>query len=277
MSNQDNRNAHTMTRRLLALFAFLLPLKALAITLVVGLEQANNSPFEYINEGAQLTGFHVELVQAVTARLGWQVEFRRHPWKRVMRGLEDGELNAATFVARSSNRDGFALFLPDNLLHVSRTTLYIRQDRADEIHYSPPLEQWLQQWRTGIPNGYYMNDEVAYLIERGVPISQPTVTQSQLFIMLMSNRFDAIFGSTSALARGQTEIANLADKVQPLDGARFTGTKMYIAFSREAPPEWAMAFAEAYRQFRDEPGYQALVQKFGIDELDLQPSVFDFQ
>lgn len=266
-----------MTRITLLAFLLCLPLQALATTLVVGMEEANNAPFEYVDEEVRLTGFHVELVRAVAARLGWQVEFKRHPWKRVMLDLENGHLDAVTFVARSAEREQFAMFLPDNLLHVSHTTLYIQRSRANEIHYAPPLEQWLQQWRTGIPSGYYMNDEIIDMMERGVPISQPTVTQSQLFIMLLSDRFDAIFGSTSALSKAKADIVDLDDKVQSLEGARFPGKKMYIAFSRKASPELAHAFAEAYHQFRLEPEYQALVTQFRIDEMDLQPSVYDFQ
>ena len=181
-----------------------------ATVLKVGIEEANNYPFEFIDEQAQLTGFHIEVVRAVCERLGWQLEFRRTPWKRTMRALESGEVQAATFVARSAEREGFARFLPDNLLHISGTTLYIKRDRADQIHYQAPLEQMVARWRTGMPNGYYMSDEVLALIKDGAPIEQPTVTQGQLFIMLISDRFDAVFGSNSSLVRANSEIAGLS-------------------------------------------------------------------
>lgn len=245
-----------------------------ATTLVVGVEEANNAPFEYIDENAQLTGFHVELMRTLCDRLGWRLEFKRTPWKRTMRALESGEIDAATFVAKSPEREKFALFLADNLLHVSRTTLYIKRERAGEIRYQPPLEQMVWRWRTALPNGYHMNDEVLAMIERGVPIEQPTVTQSQLFIMLISGRYDAIFGATSALTRANGEIANLEQQVQRLDGALFAGKSMYAAFSRAAPAQLAEQFAEAYRLFRLEPAYQQLAQRFAVTELLPQPGEF---
>lgn len=101
-----------------------------ATTLLVGVEEANNFPFEYIDEQAQLTGFHVEVMRAVSARLDWQLEYRRRPWKRTMRALESGEVQAVSYVAKSPEREQFALFLPDNLLHVSGTTLYIKRARG---------------------------------------------------------------------------------------------------------------------------------------------------
>lgn len=258
----------------LLLLSLLLCQPISATTLVVGIEEANNIPFEYIDENAQLSGFHIELMRAVCDRLGWQLEFKRTPWKRTMRALESGEIHAASFVAKSPEREKFALFLPDNLLHVSRTTLYIKRERADEILFQPPLEQMAWRWRTALPNGYHMNDEVLSLIDRGVPIEQPTVTQSQLFIMLISGRFDLIFGSTSALLRAKAEIADLDQQVQRLDGALFAGKSMYAAFSRAAPAQLAEEFAAAYRELRKEPAYRQLAQRFGVTELLPQPGEF---
>lgn len=245
-----------------------------ATTLTVGIEEANNYPFEFIDEQAELTGFHIEVVRSVCERLGWQLEFRRTPWKRTMRALESGEVQAATFVAKSAERERFARFLPHNLLHVSGTTLYIKRNRADEIQYQPPLEQMVARWRTGLPNGYYMSDEVLSLIERGAPIEQPTVTQAQLFIMLISDRFDAVFGSNSSLVRANTEIAGLTQQVQALPGAQFSGKPMYVAFSRAAPVEIAEQFAAAYRAFREEAGYRELAQRFMVS--DLLPATDEF-
>lgn len=246
-----------------------------ATTLRVGIEEANNFPFEYIDEDAELSGFHVELMRALCARLGWGLEFKRTPWKRTMRALETGEVQAATFVAASPERERFALFLADNLLHISGTTLYIKRERADQIHYQEPLEQMARDWRIATPAGYHMSDEVLALIERGAPIEQPTVTQSQLFIMLLSDRFDAVFGSTSSLVRANTEVAGLSQKVQRLPGASLAGKKMYVAFSRAAPPGLAEQFAEAYRLFRQDPGYRQMAERFAVTEL--LPEASEFQ
>lgn len=262
-------------RLALLLICALLSPSAGATSLLVAMEDANNSPFEYIDENARLTGFHVELLRAVSERLGWTLTFKRYPWKRSMKALAAGEVQAVTFVAKTPEREQFAVFIPDNLLHVSRTTLYIKRERAAEIHYQAPLEEMIKRWRTAMPNGYYMSDKVVALIEHGAPIEQPTVTQSQLFIMLISGRFDAIFGSTSALTRANAEIANLEPQVQRLDGALFSGKPMYLAFSRRAPPHLAEEFAEAYRLFRQEPAYRALARRF--DMLELLPEPGEFQ
>jgi polar amino acid transport system substrate-binding protein len=261
-------------RLAIPLLCLLLTLPASATTLVVGMEEANNKPFEYIDENTNLTGFHVELVRAVATRLGWQLRFKRYPWKRAMKGLESGELHAVTYVAQSAEREAFSRFHPDNLLHVSRTTLYIKRERAGEIHYQPPLEQMARRWRLGMPNGYYMSDELIALLDQGLPIERPTVTQAQLFIMLLSDRYDAIFGATSALTLAQAEIPGLEQQVQRLPGALLPGKRMYIAFSRRAAETLVDDFANAYRQFRQEPEYRALAERFEIGELLPEPEEF---
>lgn len=246
-----------------------------ATTLTVGIEEANNYPFEFIDEQAQLTGFHIEVVRAVCDRLDWQLTFKRTPWKRTMRALESGEVQAATFVARSAERERFARFLPQNLLHVSGTALYIKRSRAGEIHYQEPLAEMVARWRTAVPNGYYMSDEILSLIKAGAPIEQPTVTQAQLFVMLISDRFDAVFGSNSSLVRANTEVAGLSRQVQALPDAHFSGKPMYVAFSRAAPEQLAEQFAAAYQAFRQEPGYRELAQRFAVS--DILPTAKEFE
>ena len=256
------------------LLCALLSLPARASTLLIALEEANNAPFEFVDQNGQLSGFHVELIRAVSSRLGWTLELKRYPWKRAMLALQYGEVQAVSYVAKSAEREAFAVFLPDNLLHVSRTTLFIKRSRAAEIHYLPDLEQMTRRWRAAMPSGYYMSDEVAGLTKRGVPIAQPTVTQSHLFSMLIAGRYDAIFGATDALQRARAAIPNINEEVQPLDGALISGKSMYLAFSRTAPAQQAEEFAKAYRQFRQEPAYRALAQRFEVVELLPEPGEF---
>lgn len=247
-----------------------------ATTLIVGMEDTNNRPFEYLDEEGNLTGFHVEIVRAVTASLGWTVEFQRYPWKRALQMLANGKLQALTFVAKAPEREGFALFLADNALHVSHTTLYIKRERAGEIQYRPPLEAMLRRWQIGMPEGYYFNDEIAQLVKDGAPIAQASVTQTRLFSMLLKGRYDAIFGSTTAMERTKAESQELEQQIQRLDGALFSGKTMYIAFSRQ-PDAAALAprFAAAYRTFRSTSNYMALARQFKVTEL--LPSVNDFK
>ncbi|MEX6501584.1 substrate-binding periplasmic protein [Pseudomonas zhanjiangensis] len=258
----------------LILLLCLLALPASATTLVVAMEDANNKPFEYIDENTELTGFHVEVMRAVAQRLGWNLDFKRFPWKRTLRALERGEVQAVSYIASSAEREAYARFHPGNLLHVSRMALFIKRSRADEIRFEPPLEAMAGRWRIAVPGGYLMSDELMDMLARGVPIEQPTVNQSQLFIMLVSGRFDIVLGFSNALILGQADAPGLAQQVQRLEQTILPGKRMYLAFSRQAPAELAERFAEAYRQFRQQPEYLALAERFEIGEMLPQPQEF---
>ncbi|OZG74195.1 amino acid ABC transporter substrate-binding protein [Hahella sp. CCB-MM4] len=246
-----------------------------AKTLLVGLEEANNLPFEYVDNAGHLTGFHVELVKSVASRLEWEVEFRRMSWPLVIKMLESGELDAATYVARSPERETFALFLPDNILHVSHSTIFIKAERVNEIHYEPPLEDFVSRWRVAIPAGYYMNDKTSELLQKGMPLEERTVTLAQLFVMLLGGRYDAIFGGTNALKRNRIGIPDIEEKVIPLEGAIFPSKQMYIAFSLRVKSPLAEEFAREYREYRQLPEYRELAEKFEM--LEWLPTESEFQ
>ncbi|MDG9670595.1 transporter substrate-binding domain-containing protein [Hahella sp. CR1] len=238
----------------------------LAQTLIIGMEDANNKPFEYVTDSGELTGFHTEVVKQVTASLGWKVEFVRLPWTRVIKMLESGEVNAVTYMAKSIEREKFALYLPDNLLHISQSTIYIKKSRANEILYDPPLEHFVTRWRVAVPTGYHINDEAVALIRNNYPLQQRTVTMAQLFLMLVNDRYDAILGGSNAMLRSKTAIENLEDVVQPLQGALFPSEPMYIGFSRQSDTKLAYEFAIAYKQFRQQPAYREIAERFNVIE-----------
>lgn len=248
---------------------------ASATTLTVALEAANNSPYEYLDGHAQLTGFHVEVIRAVGQRLGWDIEFKRLPWKRALQALKAGEVQAISYIAPSAEREAFALFLPGNLLHVSRTAMFIRRTRAAEIRYVPPLEAMARRWRMATPDSYLMSSDLADLNAKGIRIEQPAVNQLHLFMMLAIDRFDIVCGTSDALSILKTEAPDLAGQIQVLDGSIRPGSRMYLAFSRQAPASLATQFATRYGEFRQDPDYLALAERFNVRETLPEPADFE--
>lgn len=265
------RTLLTRTRALacvamLALGCGATPAMASPMVLSVGMEEADNWPFEGEDKSGALSGFHVELVRAVARQLGWQVEFQRFPWKRTLRMLETGELQAATFVAKSREREEFAVFNANNVLHISRVTLYVKRERINEIHFQLPLEAMMRRWYFGASQGYYYNDEIVNLMNAGVPVDQTAVTPIQLFHMLDRGRFDVAFGARNALERAEEQWPDIRQQIQKLDGAVLDGQAMYLAFSRKNGASYADAFAKAYRSYRHKPAYKRLAARFGIGD-----------
>ncbi len=245
------------------------------VTLTVGMEDANNWPFEGEDTSGALSGFHVELIRAVAEQLGWQVEFKRYPWKRAIYMLNSGDVQAVSYVAKSDERNEFAVFNADNVLHLSRTSMFIRRDRSDEIHVQVPLEGMMRRWRFGASQGYYYNDEIVNLINAGVPIDQSAITPVQLFRMLDRGCFDVAFAGIKALQRAEAHWPGIQQHFQKLDGVVMDGKAMYLAFSRKSGASLANTFAQAYRSYRHSPAYLHLAGRFGV--RDSLPKAGEFR
>jgi polar amino acid transport system substrate-binding protein len=269
-----SRCFHSLHRAALAGMAWLFCAMAWPYSLTVALEEADNRPFEYIDESGQLTGFHIELVRQVSKALGWDTEFRRVPWKRAQLMLETGEVAAVTYIGATPEREGFAWFLPGNQLQVMRVGLYVRQSRADEIHYQPPLDDMVKRWRFGAAFGYGYNDEINALLQSSAPIDQTARTQGHLFKMLLSNRFDVAIAVLGALDQARHDLPDIDRQVHRLDGALFSGKPAYIAFSHKPPQSEAAArdFAREYARLRGSPAYRELVARFHV--ADSLPTEF---
>lgn len=244
-----------------------------AFTLRVALEQADNRPFEYLDDHGKLTGFHVELVREVCSLLGWEVRFERLPWKRALGWLADGHVQALTYIARSQERESYAWFLPDNVLHVQRVSLYVRKERVAEIPYQPHLADMMNRWRFGAVQGYFYNEEINALLKSGLPIDQSAVTQASLLAMLLKNRIDVAIVIVGAIDQAQRDIPDIRERIQRIEGALFTGTPSYIAFTRKQDGDkWAEQFASAYKRWRSSPNYARLVARFHV--VDSVPDAY---
>ncbi len=62
-------------------------------TLIAGVD-ANNKPYSYVDNG-QMTGFDVELLRAIGARLGLKVEFRSQDFAGMLPGVANRQLDVA--------------------------------------------------------------------------------------------------------------------------------------------------------------------------------------
>ncbi|WP_338621095.1 transporter substrate-binding domain-containing protein [Paludibacterium sp. THUN1379] len=262
--------------RLLTWSALLAGWMTLAVwgqTLTVAMEEADNRPFEYLDEQGNLTGFHTELVRMVAADLGWSVQFVRVPWSRAQLLLSTGRVDAVTYMGKTAERQKFAVFLEGNQLHVEHVTLFVRRDDRRRIRYLPPVASMMQQFRFGAPRGYFLGQEISDAISAGGKVDLSPQTQAQLFNMLLARRIDVAVAETLALQLVQPQIPDVASRVVQVPGAVFSGNPMYIAFKNAADgPDLARQFAAAYAKWRRTGAYPWLVARFHV--FDRVPDSF---
>ncbi len=66
----------------------------------------NYPPYEYLDEQGRPAGYNVELTRSIAREMGVDIEIRLGPWTEILKGLEDGEIDAVQGVFYSPERDG---------------------------------------------------------------------------------------------------------------------------------------------------------------------------
>jgi len=72
--------------------------------LVIGGDH-NYPPFEYLDDDGRPTGFNVALTRAIAREVGLDIEIRLGPWAEIVRGLEEGDIDAIQGMFYSPERD----------------------------------------------------------------------------------------------------------------------------------------------------------------------------
>lgn len=240
-----------------ALAALLIPTGVLAEELIVARPEGDSRPFEYL-EGGSLTGLNIEIIDAAARGAGFTVRYLTYPWARALRALENGEVDALTFMAKRPDREAFAYYDDRNILFSLRKAIVKRAD--DAWSYEGDITRLFGK-RIGIENGVFYGVAVEANRQRLEFEANPTM-QSNL-LMLEANRVDLVLVNLDIfMARyGGTEFARKFTVVQPL----LEDTTAYLGFSRKrVDPATVERFSASMGSFKSTPAYAALLLKYGI-------------
>ncbi len=217
-------------------------------------------PYEWAENGV-LKGFHIDLLREVAAELHLQVHFKSYPWKRAINMVKSGEADAITYLARTAEREQFALYLEGNQLHLARIGFFTLKKREHTIHYSGDLEQ-LQNSRICTQYGQTYGtafEQATYLMKDEVR------TEEQVLKMLLAGRCD--------IAVGYLDDYKIAVQQKGLEKdivfliPYLSEHPMYVTFSKAKKHEkLATRFAEGMKVFKNKFRYQELLKKYNISE-----------
>lgn len=210
----------------------------------------------------KLTGFHIDLVNAVSQQLNIKVSFETYPWKRAVIMLKNGNIDAVTYMTRTTEREQFGYFLEGNVISMAQDGFFVLKERAHEIAYSGNLKQ-LQPYTIGVLRGFSYGqafDDASYLRkDDGANIEE------RLLKKLLAKRFDIGIGTV-------TRIRYIANQMGTGEQIVFlkpylTKNPCYIVFSKKRNLEQlAKQFAEAMESFKKTDAYHKLEKKYGMTE-----------
>ncbi len=114
-------------------------------------------PFEFVDNGTP-TGFNVDLIRAIAAEMGFEVEVTLGPWSEVRQGLLDGKYDLLLGMVPTAEREkifdfsvpytyiAFDLFVP---LNSDLRTLDDLRNRTVVVQTAGLMQEYMQEQNTG--------------------------------------------------------------------------------------------------------------------------------
>jgi ABC-type amino acid transport substrate-binding protein len=234
--------------------------------LKVGFSTADNFPNEYTKNG-EFTGYHLGLISHIANQKGYDIEIYRLPWRRLIKMIKTGELDAVSYIGGYKVADGFSEEYydvwqhPDIWLHtgngLTRNGFYLMvNDTRKDIKFKGDIKE-LQNLRLGMLKDYNVfkwqlaDDEQLNILE--------VESQSQLTQMLERNRLDAAIVTMPMLYRYRRgELPGFKVMHRPLKISY-----VYLGFSKHNFEfEFAEDFAIAMLKYRDTTDFLNFQKKF---------------
>lgn len=137
-------------------------------------------------------GTAVDLVNQLFAHLpDYTVKFTMMPWKRVLRDLQYGDVDAVTMVAMTPERAEFLDFSAP-LVEYQLALFYVKSAYPEGLTWQQLSD--LSQFRIGVVEGYLSESKLGEMVRDGAPLNLVKLsgTEEQLFGMLEKGRVDVL-------------------------------------------------------------------------------------
>jgi polar amino acid transport system substrate-binding protein len=220
----------------------------------MGYGDINHYPFEYMEDG-EMKGLHVDLINIIANQLGYQVEHKRYPWRRILKMTKNGSLDGVSFIGGVNTELNYFYF--DDNLGLSSNGFYpmVVSAKADKHRFRGDLSE-LEGLKVAIIRGYNLITQQDKA--NGLNFIEVDY-EDQLYAMLKTGRVDVALVMRSQLLKYQRG---------ELDGFKvfrrpFLTFWVDIGFVRKKfSPEFAASFSSAVQQFWTTPEYFALQRKY---------------
>jgi len=220
-------------------------------------------PHEMLVNG-QLTGAHIDLIQAAAASLSVKVVFETYPWVRAIAMVQGGQADAISYMGTTPEREAFGYFEEGNRLSKVQNGFFGLKATAAKVAYSGDMNQ-LRPYSIGHIRGRrsYPDYDAATFLNK----DEYALDEEQLLNMLVAGRFDFGMAPISRVKYiAQTMgLEGQLDFLQPYGPT--VGT--YLVFSKaKGHAELAKRFADAMVGVKKSPKFQEILKKYKIKASD---------
>lgn len=239
---------------LAGLLLMLFQLHAQALRVAISAE--DYPPF-YYQQADRLSGFSVEVMQAVALQLGLTLHWQRLPWNRVVQHVASGKADVITVLYKTENRTSQFYYSAQSYL---RDPIVLLCAQPCPLQFDGNLASLAQQPVAAV-RGFSYGD----LLDAAEFSKVALVESDPMLFKMLSNRRVQLGIASLLTARHSAELQQAADKVKvlqpPLDFV-----DIYFAFSRQSAitPEFVAKFDQALQRYKSSAAYTALLQRYQL-------------
>ena len=217
------------------------------LTITVG---ANHAPPYRILEGGERTGLYVEIFEEIAERLGWEVHYREAPFRRVLRMVQQGEVDVMLGPLETEERAELIEFVAPAFPPERRLFFYLNKEHRIERYAD------LYGRAIGVLEGasYFprFDDDEDLLKE-------PAPRYENLMLMLQKGRVDVVI-APELVGLYTVEKLGLDIEVSPFF---VPGERSYIAVAKNSPViQYADDIRAALKLIEMEGIHEDLVLKY---------------
>lgn len=234
----------------------------------IAYEDADNTPYSYIVDNKP-AGFHIDLVeQANKEKVNWLAL----PWLRIINTTKNdqnfsAEFDAVIYMSKSTEREKYFYFHPDNILHEEKLCYLVRKSSLKKVKYDGTIKSLKSLYFT-FPKDYLLSDMIENAKKSFLTYTEYTGTLLDALRMFENKRIDVTVVPEAFFESNLTTPSySYLDKkdVQMLHPC-FAGSPRFIVFNKKNPnyKELAEDFAKKLRAFKKTKDYKKLLDKYRL-------------
>jgi polar amino acid transport system substrate-binding protein len=209
-------------------------------------------PPNEMHVNGKLTGLHVEVMEAVAAKIGHKIVWDELPWPRAQKCAEDGECDAITYISPSPEREKWGVFLAGNVLSQVEMRFMVHKSNSGKITFNGNAPEFLSGKTLLTLIGYNYGPDVAKAKKYEVK-DLATMTA-----MVIDKRYDVSVVNANDFAglKSREDLVLLNPPVWV--------SKSFVAFSKKANngADLAAKFQSAYVDFMKTKDYLAIANRY---------------
>lgn len=217
-------------------------------------------PFQ-VAEGDDAGGLDLDLFRAAAASVDCEVVTREMPWRRLLRALETGEMDAAMGASITPEREAFARF--SDTYRNDEFVLFVRRGEVDKVGPGGIADVVGARFRLGIVGGYSYGDTFDRLMQDPSFARQVQAAPTTLLNLrkLLAGRIDGFIESRPVgadVARKEGVLDQVAVHPVPV-----SSDPTHLMFSKKSVPAQVVErFNDALATMKVNGRYDEIMNKY---------------